>query len=91
MPRPKEEEKKNPKRQHQKGGKEKQKDLPGQGSFEQEESEEHVEKQEDEAVQAGAQQRPWLLHVPNERRSDGNKEHETESEQKDPSLGQGLA
>ena len=47
------EKKKNPKRQHRKGGKEKQ-TLPGQGSFEQEEIEEHIQKQEDEAVQADA-------------------------------------
>ena len=51
MPRPKEEKKKNPKRLHRKGGMKKQKNLPGQGSFEQEESEEHVEKQEDKVVQ----------------------------------------
>ena len=49
-PRRTEEKRKNPRRQHRKGGKEKQRNLPGQGSFEQEE----IEEQGDEEAQANA-------------------------------------
>ena len=49
-----EEKRKNPRRQHRKGGKEKQRNLPGQGSFEQEEIEERIQEQGDEVAQANA-------------------------------------